>query len=130
MMMKTFIYKETIDCTIKADFYPASTKILPLIIYIHGGGLIWGTREEIKAEQIAMYHEAGYHVCSIDYRLAPETKLSKILKDIEDAIKWVKTKGVNKFPIDSSRIAVIGSSAGAYLALASGTFHTKPNAII
>jgi hypothetical protein len=33
---------------------------------------------------------AGFAVVSIDYRLAPETKLAAILEDVQDACKWVR----------------------------------------
>ncbi|ASN06750.1 alpha/beta hydrolase [Virgibacillus necropolis] len=129
-METTFIYKTTNNCEIKGDFYPINEENSPLIVYIHGGGLVWGSRNDINQEQISLYNQAGFSVCSIDYRLAPETKLPEITEDIQDALIWLKEKGREKFDIDPERIAIIGSSAGAYLALMSGTFRIKPKAIV
>lgn len=129
-MKTTFVYKEVNGCEIKGDFYSASDQLAPLVVYIHGGGLIWGTRGDMKKEQIAIYLEAGFHVCSIDYRLAPESKLPAIKEDIEDLLIWLKEKGVQQFAFDAERIAVIGSSAGGYLALLSGTLPVKPKVIV
>lgn len=67
-----------------------------------------------------MFLDAGYAIVSIDYRLAPETKLPDIIEDVEDAFKWIREKGPKLFHVDSSRIAVLGGSAGGYLALVTG----------
>ena len=69
--------------------------------------------------------KAGYTVISIDYRLAPETKLAEIIKDLEDAYAWVRSQGTALFNIDPDRIAVVGHSAGGYLTLMAG-FRLKP----
>lgn len=129
-MKTTFVYKEVNGCEMKGDFYSAGVSFAPLIIYIHGGGLIWGTRGDMKKEQITLYQQAGFNVCSIAYRLAPESKLPAIKEDIQDAFIWLKEIGAVKFDFDPERIAVIGSSAGGYLALLSGTFQVKPKAIV
>lgn len=129
-MKTTVVYKIGEQFEIKADFYPASTKFAPVIVYIHGGGLFWGSREDIKAEQVEFYLNAGFNVFSIDYRLAPETKVSAIKTDIADAISWIKSEGIKQFDYNPDKTAVIGGSAGAYLALLSGTFDIKPQAIV
>jgi acetyl esterase/lipase len=123
---KTYTYKIVENHNILADVYRnQNAKIQPAIIWIHGGALIFGTRKWLRAEQLELYLNAGYAVISIDYRLAPESKLEFILNDIEDAYKWVIEKGPSLFMIDPSRIAIIGHSAGGYLALTAG-FRLKP----
>lgn len=130
MSKTTIIYKQEENFELKADFYSASKKASPLIVFIHGGGLIWGSREDMKSEQIEFFQQADFNIFSIDYRLAPETKLPAIQKDIEDALSWVENEGVKQFDYDPEKIAVIGSSAGGYLALLTGTFSNKPKAIV
>ena len=129
-MKTTFIYKEANGCEIKGDFYSVGKEHAPLVVYIHGGGLIFGTRTDMKKEQIDLYLQAGYNVCTIDYRLAPESKLPAIKQDIEDALIWLREHGASKFGFDPERMAVIGSSAGGYLALLSGTFQSRPKVIV
>ena len=129
-MKKTVIYKEDVNFSLKADFYGANQENAPIVIYIHGGGLIWGTREEISEEMIQLYTNNGFSLFSIDYRLAPSTKLPEILKDIEDAILWIQLEGPKQFSIDPKKLAVVGSSAGGFLALTTGTFTHKPLAIV
>lgn len=129
-MNKTFTYKEINETEIKAELFPTTQKNAPLIIYIHGGGLIWGTRNDINQEQVQLYNEHGFHVLSIAYRLAPETKLPGIISDIQDAFIWVKEELPNSLDYDESKVIVVGSSAGGYLALMTGTFAIKPQAIV
>ena len=130
---KTFVYKTVEEIPIKADLYQANDdrSLKPCIVWIHGGGLIFGGRDAIPGEQMKLYVGAGYSVVSIDYRLAPETKLPGIASDIQDAIQWVRTKGADSLGIDSTRIFVIGHSGGAYLALMSGyLLKNPPKAIV
>ncbi|GGA65972.1 alpha/beta hydrolase [Ornithinibacillus halotolerans] len=129
-MKQTVIYKTVDQCDIKGDFYPSDKKDAPVIIYIHGGGLIWGSREDMREEQINFFNSSGYHVFTIDYRLAPETKIDGIKEDVEDAINWLKTKGSETFQINVNKIVVMGSSAGGYLALLTGLMNHKPDAIV
>jgi len=75
----------------------------------------------LKAAMLAR----GCVIVSIDYRLAPETKLPEIIADLEDAFRWVREKGPGLFSADPARIVVAGSSAGGYLALMAG-FRVKP----
>ncbi|WP_277587486.1 alpha/beta hydrolase [Psychrobacillus antarcticus] len=129
-MKKTVIYKNDDQFNIEADFYGTHQSNSPVIIYIHGGGLLWGEKEEISKEMIQLFTSNGYGLFSINYRLAPETKLQDTLDDIKVAIKWLESEGQNQLSIDPRKIAVIGSSAGGFLALSAGNFETKPRAIV
>ena len=85
----TYIYKTVGDCSIKADVYlpPARTTCRATIVYIHGGGMICGSRKWFLGKQRDMYLKAGYGIVSIDYRLAPETRLPEIIEDLQDAFR-------------------------------------------
>ncbi len=119
--MQTYTYKQVADLEIKANVYRADDeKVRPVIVWIHGGALIMGGRDGVNGRVKKMFLDAGYAIVSIDYRLAPETKLPAIIEDVEDAFKWIRAKGPELFKIDSSKIAVLGGSAGGYLTLATG----------
>lgn len=129
---ETHVYKTTTHCQIKVDVYRAPQKISlsPVVVWIHGGALINGSRTWYPMDKHHYYHNAGYTVVSIDYRLAPETKLPDILEDVEDAIRWVRQEGPSMFHIDPNRMGVAGHSAGGYLSLMSGLWSPKPQAIV
>ena len=63
--------------------------------------------------------DKGFVVISIDYRLAPETKLPGIIEDVQDAFRWIAASG-DKFRIEPDRLVVCGGSAGGYLTLMAG----------
>lgn len=130
---KTFSYKTIGSIHVKADLFSGSgnVKLKPVTIWIHGGGLLFGSRSDLPEEQLNFYLTAGYSVVSIDYRLAPETKLPEIVSDVRDAVKWVHLYGKDSLRIDPDKIFVVGHSGGAYLALVSGYAKgVRPKAIV
>ena len=129
---QTYTYKMVQDCQIQADVYRLSDEEQrPAILWIHGGGLIFGDRSMLRTEQAEQYLTAGYTVVSIDYRLAPETKLHAILEDLQDAYSWMRGQGSTLFDINPDRLAVIGHSAGGYLTLMAGLcVHPRPKALV
>ena len=126
---ETKVYKKTMQSSIYADIYYHGS-FTPVILYIHSGALIFGTRKWLPIEQVEVYKNAGFSVISIDYRLAPETKFELIIEDIEDAINWVRTTASKLYDFNTDKIALIGCSAGAFLSLLSGTMEYRPNAIV
>ena len=124
---KTYTYKAAGGCEIKADVHgavEAGTR-RPVILWIHGGALIMGGRGLNTGPGrypvlTDLYLKAGYTIVSIDYRLAPETKLPGIIEDVQDAWRWVREKAPNLVRIDPERIGVSGGSAGGYLTLMTG----------
>jgi acetyl esterase/lipase len=83
---------------------------------------MFGSKSDIPEEQLHFYLNAGYSIVSVDYRLAPETKLPEIVMDIGDAVQWVYEYGRDSLKIDPEKIFIVGHSGGAYLALVSGYF--------
>jgi acetyl esterase/lipase len=130
---KTFSYKTVDKVQIKADLYRTAdnTTPKPVIIWIHGGALIFGSRNDLPEEQKKFYLSAGYSLVSIDYRLAPSTKLPEIVNDVADALQWVHEYGADSLGIDPEKIFVVGHSGGGYLALTSGySSKIRPRAIV
>lgn len=127
-----YTYKVVGDCKIQATVYQVDgPKGGPALVWIHGGALIAGSRSWMEPYQLERYLQAGFSVVSIDYRLAPETKLPEIIADLKDAFQWVHEMGPGLFAIDPERISVLGHSAGGYLALMSGIcVNPPPKAIV
>jgi acetyl esterase/lipase len=117
----THIYKQIAELPIRADSYRfADRQQQPVIVWIHGGALINGHRESVPNWLMDACRENQFVLVSLDYRLAPETPLSEIIADVEDAFRWIRASGPQLFQADPRRIAVVGGSAGGYLTLTTG----------
>jgi acetyl esterase/lipase len=104
---------------------------LPLVFWIRGGGLIGGSRRDLLPRHRDAYLRLGFAVLAIDYRLAPETRLPRILGDVHDAYEWSATTAAGELGIDPTRIVVIGHSAGGYLAFSiAEAVRPKPRALV
>jgi acetyl esterase/lipase len=123
---RTHVFKRVDMLPIKADSYRFVDRPgEPIVVWIHGGALINGHRESVPGWLTAACRENGYVLVSIDYRLAPETQLPEIIRDVEDAFHWIREEGAQQFQADTRRIAVVGGSAGGYLTLMTG-FRVQP----
>jgi acetyl esterase/lipase len=127
----TYTYKVVDDCAFQVDVYTTNnTTPSPAILWLHGGGLILGSRQMLPGEQAERYIQAGFSVVAVDYRLAPETKAAAIVEDVLDAYHWIQNQGEN-IGVDASRTAIVGHSAGGYLAIFAGArLLPKPRAVI
>jgi acetyl esterase/lipase len=125
----TYTYKKVGDLEIKADVIRQDDKqVRPVVVWLHGGALIMGNRESIPEWLTAAAREQGWILVSLDYRLAPETQLPEIIRDVEDGFAWINAKGPGLFYADPKRVAAVGGSAGGYLTLTAG-FRAKPRPI-
>ncbi len=123
---QTYAYKHVGDLEIKADVYRTEADgPQPVVVWIHGGALIMGHREGLSQRLRDAFLLKDYRFVSIDYRLAPESKLPAVVEDVEDAFKWIRAEGPELFGADPERIAVCGGSAGGYLTLTTG-FRVQP----
>ena len=118
---ETHVYRTVDGHDIHAEVYRLpGDDIRPVVVYIHGGALIVGGRQWMRGSHRDMYLDAGYAVVSIDYRLAPETKLPDIIDDLKHAFAWIVENAEDTLRVDPARMAVVGHSAGGYLTLMSG----------
>jgi acetyl esterase/lipase len=99
------------------DLYaPKDGTNVPLIIWIHGGAFLFGSKDEILGEPVVLgFLLGGYAVAAINYCLSPEALFPAQLEDCKAAVRWLRAHA-EKFGIDPSRIGVWGPSAGGYLA--------------
>lgn len=129
---QTYTYKIADGEPILADVYTVQPlEPRPVVIWIHGGCLMYGDRNQLGEYALERYTQAGWTVVSIDYRLAPETKLELIIEDLQDLYAWVLREGPSLFALEGERVAVVGHSAGGYLTLMAGfCVHPRPKALI
>ena len=65
-----------------------------LIIYLHGGGYVCGTREYAKGFASVLSAECGMKVVSVEYRLAPEDPFPAALEDAYNAYCEIVGRGL------------------------------------
>lgn len=96
---------------------PGTTAPAPTVILIHGGGWVAGDIDSYDgfARQIAK--RSGLRCLSIDYALAPEHPFPAPLDDCIAAVRWAASEHSASLGVDPTRLALIGDSAGANLAL-------------
>jgi acetyl esterase/lipase len=88
--------------------------ILPLVVWICGGGFTQQDRNAWLPE-LAWYVKQGYAVASVDYSTSYKTRFPMSAEDIKLAIRFLKAHG-EEFNLNTNRIAIMGESAGGYLA--------------
>ncbi|NML40399.1 alpha/beta hydrolase fold domain-containing protein [Chitinophaga sp. G-6-1-13] len=96
--------------------HSANTKI---IVYLHGGGWTGGDKKEFPKQLIEeLAGKLHYGVVSMNYRLVRDHQniYPAQLDDIKKALAFISSKS-KKLQFDGSQFALIGGSAGAYLAM-------------
>lgn len=126
---KTAFYKTVGETSISVDIYLPTVQDdfqtpHPIVLYIHGGGWAGGNRGDYSRPLFRRFLLQNYIVCSMDYRLLPETSFEGQLEDVKDIEPWLRNSlqdelnGAGlKAGIDREKIVVVGASAGALLAL-------------
>jgi len=89
---------------------------LPVLVYFHGGGWLFGSIEAVDRAVRLIANEARVVVVSVDYRLAPEHVYPAAHNDAEDAYRWVKANAAS-LGGDPALVGVGGDSAGGNLAI-------------
>lgn len=104
------------------DIYrdPASEKLRPLVLYIHGGG--WQESHKRAAGVftdfpgvLADLAARGYVTASAEYRLSGEAPFPAAVHDVKAAIRFLR-ENADDYGIDPDLVAIWGSSAGGHLA--------------
>jgi acetyl esterase/lipase len=104
----------------------------PVVIWVHGGGFTAGDKSS-GATQATFFARRGYVAASINYRLlsptgcggtpnpTPECQQAALgaQHDAQAAVRWFRSNA-GTYGIDTSRIAIAGSSAGAVTSLLVG----------
>ena len=85
-----------------------SEKPLPLLVWIHGGGWVGGS----KADRTYLNQlPRGYIFASIEYRFSQKAIFPAQIQDCQAAIRWLRANA-KKYNIDPDHIGVGGLSAG------------------
>lgn len=111
------------DADSKLDiYYPSevkdSNRQLPVIVWIHGGALISGSKEQV-ANYCKILASKGFVVAAIDYSTAPENKYPKPLIQTNAALAYLKANAAG-LHIDPESFILAGDSGGAHIAAQMG----------
>jgi acetyl esterase/lipase len=93
----------------------AAARGRPAVIVVHGGGWRSGERNDFPSWD-AWLADEGYVVFAIDYSLSPPPTWREAPADVACAVGWVK-ENADRYGVDPERVALMGRSAGAQLAL-------------
>lgn len=132
-VLKDVVYASTNALQNMDVYLPAnrSTATTYPIILVHGGSWSGGDKTDFDAD-IASIKAAlnNYAVFNINYRLANGTSVlvQQQIDDINAAINFIDTKA-NEYQINTSKIGIVGASAGAHLSLLKAYKYNTDNKI-
>lgn len=87
----------------------------PAVLHIHGGGFISVHAKDVLPSIVPYVSESGIPIFSVEYRWAPESAFPTPLEDCWNALLYLQSHA-DELGVDTSRIAVMGESAGGGLA--------------
>ncbi|WP_180809765.1 alpha/beta hydrolase [Staphylococcus sp. 17KM0847] len=100
------------DYQLHGTLYRAAKTCHRVMIYFHGGGFIFGQRDDLPDEYVDVITRT-YHLLTVDYRLLPESSWDDIVDDL---------KHINAYVSQNFKTAYcMGRSAGGFLALTYAT---------
>lgn len=119
-------------------------RLLPVIVNVHGGGWIYGTKEVYQYYCMSLC-QRGFAVVNFNYRLAPEHPFPAALEDTERVFKWtaqnmaqycIKKNNPSAMPSKTDGehlmscapvIFAVGDSAGAHILALYAATHKDSN---
>jgi len=96
---------------------PRAQAPLPVIVYIHGAGWVFGSTQthDRLMRELAVGAQAA--VVFPEYRLSPEAKYPTAIEESYSVVKWVAEHGL-EHGLDAERLAVAGDSVGGNMTAA------------
>ena len=101
-------------------------EVYPFLFMIHGGGFM--ALDKRNCEMVNAIKESlsrGYAVVSLNYRLTPEVRFPEPIKDIKQAMRFIKVHG-HAYRLNTNKMMVWGGSAGGYLTLMAALCNDEP----
>ena len=119
-MQPDVVYGSANNTPLKLDiWYPRDNpNPTPTLVYIHGGGWIFGSKE-VAAYQLLPFLEKGWRVVNVEYRMAGNSLAPGAVEDVRCALRWI-FRSAKQWNFDTSKIVLTGHSAGGHLSLIAG----------
>jgi acetyl esterase/lipase len=117
------VYAEAGGVPLRFDHYRPvrETAATPAVVFVHGGGWMRGDPSQAAGNALHFARE-GIATVSISYRLAPASRFPAPLDDVRHGLRWVRAHA-RELGIDPERLALLGVSAGAHLAVLAHLAH-------
>lgn len=119
---RDIVYRSTDTGPLHLDLHrphPAKGKRAPVLVVIHGGAWARGERPKSWTGH-RRFVDAGFAVVSIQYRLSGQAQAPAAVEDVRCVMGWIARMAADK-GLDPKRIVLMGTSAGAHLALMAAT---------
>ena len=117
----------SLDIYIPERKFPCDLR--PLVVWVHGGAWSWGDKANNINLKVKLFRDSlGYVFASVNYRLSKKSDYGKPghvqfpthALDVATALRWLIDRGPS-LGIDTTKIALIGHSAGAHIVAILGT---------
>ena len=102
------------DVTVRVQRPSGLATPAPAVVWLHGGGFVFGTATQDDRFCQGLAEQAGVAVVAVEYRLLPSHPYPAALEDAYAALTWLAQQPW----ADASRLGVAGASAGGGLAAA------------
>lgn len=86
---------------------------LPVMISIHGGGWVYGTKETYQYYGMGMA-QRGFAFVNFNYQLAPSVHYPKQLEEVDQVMHWV-VNHADQYNLDLNNVVLVGDSAGGQM---------------
>jgi acetyl esterase len=96
---------------------PGATGPLPMILYIHGGGWVFGNAHTHDRLIRELATGTGAALVFVNYTPSPEAQYPVAIEESYAALEWIAAHGAEQ-RLDGSRIAVAGDSVGGNMSAA------------
>ena len=118
--LKDLEYGKASGRAMRLDLYlpESGDKPLPLIIWIHGGAWLAGSKDD--PSPALRFTANGYAVAHVGYRLSQEAKFPAQIHDCKAAVRWLRANAA-KYKLDPNKFIAWGGSAGGHLVALLGT---------
>lgn len=94
-------------------YYPEGAGRCPIIVNVHGGGFVYGSKEIYKRYCMDLARR-GFAVVNINYRLAPMWRFPAPIEDIHNVMTWL-SHHAKQYHGDNQHIFMVGDSAGGQM---------------
>lgn len=117
-------YAATDDPRQRLDIFlpqrPAGSEPLPVLVYVHGGGFLMGSKVMARSQMLPLVETGRYAAVSIGYRLSWQDTWPAQIHDVKAGVRWVRAHAA-QYGLDGDRICAFGPSAGGHLVAMLGT---------